>query len=422
MDLKKAWKALIKKAPEDKPEAVDTVAGQASETDIFPIVEMSKLRLQSYQRIPLAGIGALGAAFSRLPEGARQLIISKTEQVATKETLFIGCNPKGVAGFLRENQFGTVGNIMQINEQGKEVIAGRMRFKATNSIPVTETIKTTMPFDPTLMVAAVAVMAIEQRLDKIQESVENVLRFLELEKQSRQRGNLCKLAEIADDYKIYCEDEAFCNGRDQIVQQIQVNALQDIEFYRERVSSALQKQKLLHTGRDADSFTYSAIREFAEYQLACYLYGYCNFLDVMLRRDFSEIALSRASDKMLKVSKKYDALYAECRAQLEMYRSSTIEAKIIEGAGAVVSGLGKAIGAIPKVRDGDLDERLIEAGRSIGEKKQRIVSDKLEPVADFADNWLGGFVEGLHSIDVMCRTENALITDGEDLYVLKKEM
>lgn len=56
VDLKKAWKALIKKAPEDKPEAVDTVAGQASETDIFPIVEMSKLRLQSYQRIPLAGI------------------------------------------------------------------------------------------------------------------------------------------------------------------------------------------------------------------------------------------------------------------------------------------------------------------------------------------------------------------------------
>ena len=75
----------------------------------------------------------------------------------------------------------------------------------------------------------------EQKLDKIQESVENVLRFLELEKQARQRGNLRKLAEIADDYKVYCEDETFCNSRNQIVQQIQVNALQDIEFYHENM-------------------------------------------------------------------------------------------------------------------------------------------------------------------------------------------
>lgn len=420
MGLKEAWKALTKKENGNKPVQSDTTTLHVAESDLFPIVRIPEVQLEDYRKIPLAGIGALGTAFAFLPESARQIVTTRTQQIATKETLFVGVNPKGVLGFLRENQYGTVGNIMQVNEQGKQVIAGRMRFKAINGLPVTETSKITMPLNPTLMVVAVAVMAAEQKLDKIQESVENVLRFLELEKQARQRGNLRKLAEIADDYKVYCEDETFCNSRNQIVQQIQVNALQDIEFYHEKVSSALQKKKWLHIGKDADGLINAVIHEFAEYQLACYLYGYCSFLDIMLRKDFSEISLSRASDKMLEISKKYDALYAECRSQLEKYQLSAVEAKILDGVSAIVTGAGKAIGAIPKVKDGTLDETLIETGKNIGDKKNNAVSDKLELISDFADSRVSSFIENLHSIDSMCRKENSLITDGENLYVLKE--
>lgn len=138
-------------------------------------------------------------------------------------TLFVGINPKGIPGYLIENQYGTDGNIMQINEQGKRIIAGRMRFKPVDStLPVKETVQTTTPYDPTLMIIAVAIMEINKKLDKLQSSVDAVLKFLELEKQAKQRGNLRKLAEIADDYKVKCEDKDFCTNRNFIVQKIQL--------------------------------------------------------------------------------------------------------------------------------------------------------------------------------------------------------
>lgn len=110
----------------------------------------------------------------------------------------------------------------------------------------------------------------------------------------------------------------------------------------------------------------------------------------------------------------------ECRSQLEKYQLSAVEAKILDGVSAIVTGAGKAIGAIPKVKDGTLDETLIETGKNIGDKKNNAVSDKLELISDFADSRVSSFIENLHSIDSMCRKENSLITDGENLYVLKE--
>ena len=110
MGLKEAWRALTKKENGNKPVQSDTTTLHVAESDLFPIVRIPEVQLEDYRKIPLAGIGALGTAFAFLPESARQIVTTRTQQIATKETLFVGVNPKGVLGFLRENQYGTVGS------------------------------------------------------------------------------------------------------------------------------------------------------------------------------------------------------------------------------------------------------------------------------------------------------------------------
>ena len=109
MGLKEAWRALTKKENDNKPVQSDTTTLHVAESELFPIVRIPEVQLEDYRKIPLAGIGALGTAFAFLPESARQIVTTRTQQIATKETLFVGINPKGVLGFLRENQYGTVG-------------------------------------------------------------------------------------------------------------------------------------------------------------------------------------------------------------------------------------------------------------------------------------------------------------------------
>lgn len=398
-----------------------TIVGATKEIDIcdlFPVIHVPESSLQRYKKVPVAGLAALGMAFTQLPLVARTIVQTTTTQMATSETLFVGINPKSIPGYLLENQYGTVGNIMQINAQGKQVIAGRMRFKALNSLPMNEIMKTVVPFDPTLIVVAVALMAIEQKLNKIQASVEDVLKLIKLEKQAKQRGNLRSLSEIADDYMVKCADKEFCTNRNITVQAIRATAMQDIEFYQENISMELHNQKTLHLHKDAAALVESVTREFAEYQLACYLYAYSCFLDVMLRRDFSKITLEKTTDKLTKMSERYNALYVECRAEIARYQRSAIEAKVVGGLGVAAKGLGKAIGAIPVVKEGPIDEALINAGASLGKVNRDTVANRINVLAAFEDSRMDIFIENMASINHMFNADNSLITDGENIYVL----
>ena len=162
MALKNAWNALVGKTTSSDIICKEESAIVPVASDMFPVVRLQQNQLSTYKQIPLASLAAVGTAFSQLPESARTIVQSVTKTVATNETLFIGINPNGTPGYLVENEYGTVGNIMQINAQGKHIIADRMRFKSIDGLPINETTTTVMPVDPMLIVVAVALMTIEK--------------------------------------------------------------------------------------------------------------------------------------------------------------------------------------------------------------------------------------------------------------------
>ena len=419
MALKDAWNALSKKTASSDIVSKEetTVVPLASES--FPVVKLQEKQLAAYKKIPLASLAAVGTAFAQLPESARTIVESVTKTVATNETLFVGINQKGIPGYLKANEYGTVGNIMQINSQGKHVIAGRMRFKAIDSLPVNETTTTVMPIDPMMMVIAVALMTIEKKLDGIQKSVEEVLLFLKQDKQSKQRGNLNMLAEIMEEYKVKGQNDKFYMSRLNTILEIKRDAFQNIDFYQNQIAAELQKQKTLHASKDSQNLIDAVTEQFAEYQLSCYLYAHSSFLDVMLQGNFNQEVLEGVIDKMTAMMQRYNALYADCHAQIAKYQRSSIEAQIVGGIGVATKGLGKAIAAVPVIREGPVDEALISAGDSIGRFNRDTTQRKLQNFETFEDNRMTPFVENLQSTNLLYNTENAMITDGTHLYLLK---
>lgn len=386
--------------------------------DLFPVVKIPESNMDRYNKISLTGLSALGAAFSQLPQSSRTVVQTITKEIASKEKLYVGLNPKGVIGELERNELGISGNIRASNEQGKNVIVGRMRFKEVDSLPVTESGTFALPVDPTLMVVAVAIMAFEQKLDSIQASVEEVLKFLELEKQSKQRGNLRMLSEISEEYKIMCNDKHFCTSRTNTVQQIQMQALHDIEFYQEKVASELKKKNAFHLSKDTAAKMTAITHEFAEYQLACYIYSYCSFLDVMLRRNFESVSIDMAVSKMRKMADRYDHLYTKCHAEIAHHQRSSIESKFIGGVGIAAKKAGRTIGAIPLVKEGPVDEALISVGKSLGKVNYRAVSSRLTEIERFGDNRMRPFITSLNKVDLLYNTPNSMLTDGESLFVI----
>ena len=415
MALKDAWNVLFGKPTATEIAREDPTAMAAVASDAFPVVKVQEGQLSAYKQIPLASLAALGAAFSQLPEGARTIVQSTQRTLATGEPLFRGIWPKGIYGTMTDRGLGFSGNI--VGSSGG--IVGRMRFKAIEGLPVNETVSTVMPIDPMLMIVAIALMTIEKKLDGIQESVEEVLQFLKQEKQSKQRGNLNMLSEIMEDYKQHCQNEKFCMSRLNEVLSIKTAAYQDIDFYQNQIAAELQKQKGLHGSKDSQDLVNALSYQFAEYQLACHLYAFSSFLDIMLQRNFDTAAIEGVTDKMETMAKRYKALYDDCHAQIAKYQRSSIETQIIGGIGAAAKGLGKAIASVPVIREGPVDEALMSAGESIGRFNRDTVHRRLQSFEVFEDHRMHPFIENLQSVNLLYNTENAMITDGTNLYMLQ---
>ena len=384
--------------------------------DGFTVEKISEMELNKAKKIPISNFALLGTAFSQMSEAARTTVTTVTSEIKM-ENLYRGIWPEGANGRLAFNINGaTVGNIM-----GEKGIDSRMLFKPIGEVSVENTITSIKSIDPTMIAIAVALMEINKKLDGIQSSIDEVLRFLETDKQAKQRGNLQTLAEIMEDFKRKGNDADFCKIKNHTVQEIQRDARQDIEFYKTRIETAVKEKKTFHSRKDVREYVDSITTNFAEYQLACYLYAYSAFLDTVLRKDFEEGSIDSCRNKIIRIAEDYDALFRECRAQIASYQRSSAENKVVGGVGKTADTLGKAIRSIPVIEKGQVDELLLNAGDVLRDVNKDTVKAQVNNLEVLENNRMGDFLNGIGIMGALCNRKSAMITDGMNLYVFDSE-
>lgn len=384
--------------------------------DGFTVEKISEKELNKAKKIPISNLALLGTAFLQMSEAARTTVTTVTSEIKM-DNLYRGIWPEGANGRLAFNINGaTVGNIM-----GEKGIDSRMRFKPIGEVPMENTITSIKPLDPTMIAIAVALMEINKKLDGIQSSIDEVLRFLETDKQAKQRGNLRTLAEIMEDFKRKGSDSKFCENRNYTVQEIQRDARQNIEFYKTRIETAVKEKKTFHSQKDVREYVGSITTSFAEYQLACYLYAYSTFLDIVLRKDFEEGSIDSCRSKIIRIAEDYDALFRECRTQIASYQRSSIGNKMVGGIGKTAGTLGKAIRNIPVVEKGPVDELLLNAGDALRDANKETVKAQVNNLEVLENNRMGDFLNGIGIVGALCNRKSAMITDGMNLYVFDSE-
>lgn len=410
MDTKKT------ETPRDIDSKIINVVNAMDFSDGFAVEEISERALNKAKKIPISNLALLGTAFSQMSEAARTTVTTVTSEIKM-ENLFVGIWPEGANGRLSINEIGaTVGNIM-----GEKGIDSRMRFKPISEVFMENTITSIKPLDPTMVAIAVALMEINRKLDGIQSSIDEVLRFLETDKQAKQRGNLQTLAEIMEDFKRKGNDADFCKSRNHTVQEIQRDARQDIEFYKTRIETAVKEKKTFHSQKDVREYVDSITTNFAEYQLACYLYAYSTFLDTVLRKDFEEESIGSCRSKIIRIAEDYDALFRECRAQIASYQRSSVGNKVVGGIGKTAGTLGKAIRSIPVIEKGPVDELLLDAGGVLRDVNKDTVKAQVNNLEVLENNRMGDFLNGIGVVGALCNRKSAMITDGMNLYVFDSE-
>ena len=421
MSLKDTLHALVSKKQNNELAKKDELATALVASDFFPIVHAAEFNASQYKKIPFAGIMALGAAFSQIPASARTIVTSVTSKVSSSEPLFVQVNPKQVEGFMRYAKDGsTSGNIWQINQQGKEVIKGRMRYKPVDRpLSVTETTTTTVPFDPSSLVVAAALMRIEKKLSDVQETTNKILQFLTLKEQAKQRGNLETLIDILEEYKQNTNNAQLCTIRSHEVQTIRREAQQSILFYQEQVSLRLNEKQFLHSGQKTQVLLDSVLNEFCEYQLACYIYAFSSFLDVLLQKNFDQNTLNAEIAKMTSIADKYASLFSTCHAEIAAYQRSSINAQLRGSAGTLTKTLGRALGSVPMPHKDTLKKKLIQKGNAFGQQNKKQVLKVMERFKPLQNCQMLPFIDNLQTVNTLYNEPNSMMMDSENLYILE---
>jgi hypothetical protein len=368
-----------------------------TETEYSPIYLTEEVNLEQYVKSPLSKIAALGMAFEPLTQ-AFQNVTNPGGSGIYKVIVPPGGH---MANFRNSTDY--LGSVLKPNNQ---VGGGQARMS---------------PFlcNPATLFMAAALIAIDQKLDKIQEVQQEMLAFLEQKEKAKLRGNLNFLNDILNSYKHNWNNDKFKNNNHIKVLDIKRDSEQSILLYRDQIKRTLNKQSFVHSDKDVKEKLKALQSQFKEYQLSLHLYSFSSFLEVMLLENFESAYLDSVSSKIEDYAFQYRELYTECYAKFEKYSNSSVQSHVLKGLANVHKIAGEAVAKIPVVSKSQIDETLIATSGKLADFESRKTEQTVKQLISQQHSAVQQFIENINMIKKLYNQPMELLCDGNNIYLAK---
>ena len=372
---------------------------------------------KEYTKVSLSDIALLGGSFSFITPFFRT--INQTfnynfgNEIAGQEGLYrVFFN--GNQGQLAKAKDGS-GFLGTIVNNG---IVGQSRLQKVDSIPVN--CNTTLPINPMFIAAAVALKSIDMKLDDIKEKQEEILDFLNADKESKLIADLEILGDVLNSYKYNFENEKFINSKLILIQTINRESLSNIQFYKSQVTNLLIDNAPIHLNFNNEDKISKVHNKLNYYKLANYLYAYSSFIEVLLLKSFDTNSLEKIIYKIQELSNQYRLFYTECYNVLDNYSDNSIENQFLKGLSSFSKDTGKVISNIPFLGDFQLDEALTDLGKNISKEKKKSTKKVMKKLTANKDSDLNLFINNLKNIDQIYNHPLEIYYDEENIYLPNK--
>lgn len=366
-----------------------------SATELAPLEVKNEISVQTYSKIPLSRLTALGTGFEPVASAIQQV----TSHGQATSGFYKVTIPKGTQLARFKDGSGFLGTA--IGEQG---IAGQARLNP-------------LLCDPTTLLAAAALANIDKKLDAIQEVQQEMQDFLAQKEKSALKADLNFLMDIQNNYKYNWNSEKYKAANHAKVLDIRQEAARQIDFYQEQIKKQLGKKALLHSDHDVQKMLEKVQGEFKEYQLALYIYGFAYFLEVVLQENYEKAYLSAIAKGIDEMAFQYREFYSLAYSQIENLSKSSLQAHLFGGLSAINKGAGTAIAKIPGINKSQIDETLIEAGERIGAYKNRRVQTTMQQLLERQSSCVRPFIDNINTVNRLYNEPVTLIFNHDTLYL-----
>lgn len=361
--------------------------------------------------MPIAQITTLGAGVSSLIPALHT--VTQTTSVNTQ-------------GLYRLANAG-IGDTLKVARNGNfwgafKCADGTSKFVQLQSAgPLTATSTATVPIDPATMLMAVALFSIEQKLDSIAEMQKKILTFLEGEKESEIEADVETLISMISKYKYNWDNKQYLQSNHKMVLDLQRTARKNMLSYQRQVVEALNSKQLVVAQMKVKSTLKDLLKKFKYYRLSLYTFSLASLLEIMLSGNFKEEYITGIKEEIEALSMTYRDLYGECSKYLERLSSSALEANLLKGIGNASDAVGKLIGIIPKIKDGQADEFLQDSGARLKNNAADMERNVVKAFAEISNPGTGVFTEKMRDMILIYNHTSEICFDNKQIYLVADE-
>lgn len=360
-------------------------------------------------KLPIDQIALLGAGVASVLPALRTV------------TQSIAANPSGLYRLVNA----AAGDSLKPAKDGafygalKTAVGKSKMAKLAPADPVSMTTTATMPINPATVMMAAALVSIEQKLDAIAETQKQILSFLEAEKEAQIEGDIKTLMRMIQEYKYNWNNSEYTSNCHNQILNIRRSAEQNIILYQKQVAEKVHTNSVLPINPTVASTKDNLVKSFRYYRLSLYTYAFSSFLEVMLLGNFKPDYIAQVSSRIRDYAYRYREYYTECYNRLEQLAQSSIESSILKGLGGVAKAMGNFIGKTPIIRDGPVDEWLIQNGMNLEHSTADHLKKMLIQFAEIRDPACAPFIENLNYIDRIYNQTADLYFDKDNVYLVK---
>ena len=362
-------------------------------------------------RLPLSRIPELGIAFASLPEMFRTVTTAVNVPTLLQATDKFGnlLDPSMLQSF--NDGSGLMGSFRDAAKG-----FGQTRFHVVEGDIATSV--TQVPYDPTTLFMAAAIAQVNQKLDSIQESVDEMFEYMRQRDKANMRGNLKTLAGILNGYGLNYGNATYMANAHMKVIDIKQASEQDMEMFISQAQAGLRKKGLVEV-RDGVSRRLDKVLDYLkDCQLATYIRSFSLFLEPMLAENFESAKLADAAERIEADSLAYRELYTECYDALEASTVGAIDAAMLGGIASAGKVIGRAIAATPVGKRTSIDEALEGAGDGIGRFNDRQSEKLMAKLLQAKTPDVAPFRQSVMEIDALHNRPTQIAVDTENIYIL----
>ena len=223
---------------------------------------------------------------------------------------------------------------------------------------------------------------------------------------------------IISKYKMNWDNKHFVSSNHKLVLDIQRTARKNMNAYQKKVNEVLKSKQFIVAQNKVNSTLADLEKKFQYYRLSLYTFSLASMMEIMLSGNFKEEYVTGIKEDIKLMSDTYKGLFDECTVKLEKMGKSALEANIVKSLGTAGKAMGKLIGSIPIVKDGSVDEFLLDKGDNLQKNAKGMEQKAVKTFETIGDPGTTVFVEKMEDIVQIYNHTEQICFDNEKIYLL----